>query len=142
MKTMVLTRAVVAALLLLALPATRAASGQAAGPARPAADPISGEWAAAFEFAGGSPFTRTLKLKLEGTRVTGTAPSPSFGDGTVTGEWKSGELSLAIEGERGTMALAGALKDGVLAGDWDVGHASGKWTAKRAAPAKDAREPR
>ena len=133
MKTRSLMRAVVPALLLLNLPATRAASAQAAAPARPAADPISGEWEAAFEFAGGSPFTRTLKLKLEGTRVTGTAPSPRFGDGTVTGEWKAGELSLAIEGERGTMALAG---------DWDVGHASGKWTAKRAAPPKDAREPR
>jgi hypothetical protein len=142
MKTMVLTRAVAPALLLLALPATRVASAQSAAPARSATDPISGEWAAAFEFAGGSPFTRTLKLKLEGTRVTGTAPSPRFGDGTVTGEWKAGELSLAIEGERGTMALAGTLKDGVLAGDWDVGHASGKWTAKRAVPAKSARAPR
>jgi hypothetical protein len=136
METSILTRAVVPALPLVVLEATRAASGQAAAPARPAADPISGEWAAVFEFAGGSPFTRTLKLKLEGTRVFGTAPSARFGDGTVTGEWKAGELSLAIEGERGTMALVGALKDGALAGDWDVGHASGQWTAKRSQPAK------
>ena len=96
-----------------------------------AADPISGQWSASFEFAGGSPFTRTLKLKLEGKKVSGTAESSHSGADTITGTWEAGELNLAIEGERGTMALTGRLKDGKLAGAWDVGHAKGKWEAKR-----------
>jgi hypothetical protein len=136
MKTRILTHAVSPALLLVALAANRGATGQAGPPARGAADPISGEWAAAFELAGGSPFRRTLKLKLDGTRVSGTATSARLGDGTITGTWEAGELSLAIEGERGTIALAGRLKDGALTGDWDVGHASGKWSAKKSTPTK------
>ena len=63
--------------------------------------------------------------------MSGTAPSARFGDGTISGTWEAGELNLAIEGERGTMALAGALEDGKLSGDWDVGHAKGKWSAKK-----------
>jgi hypothetical protein len=123
-------RMLVAALLALALPATQAA-GQATPPKPAKVDPISGEWAASFEFAGGNPFTRTLKLELEGTRVSGTARDARLGDGTISGTWQAGELNVAIEGERGTMALAGALKDGKLSGDWDVGHAKGKWSATK-----------
>lgn len=125
------TRAIVAVMLALALPAMPGAAGQAPPPKGAKADPISGEWAASFELAGGSPFTRTLKLELEGTRVSGTATSARLGDGTISGTWEAGELNLAIEGERGTMALAGALEDGRLSGDWDVGHARGKWSAKK-----------
>jgi hypothetical protein len=117
-----------AALLALALSHTRSL---AAPPAASRADPISGEWAASFEFAGGSPFTRTLKLRLEGARVSGTAASARLGEGTISGTWESGELNLAIEGERGTMALAGTLEGGTLSGDWDVGHAKGKWSARK-----------
>lgn len=131
MKARILTRAVVPALLLAVLAAGAAAPGRAASP-----DPISGEWAAAFEFAGGSPFQRTLKLELDGARVSGTAYSPPRReDGTLSGTWEKGELSLAIESERGTMALTGKLKDGTLAGDWDVGHAKGKWSARKRASA-------
>jgi hypothetical protein len=126
------TRAIVAAVLTLALPALLEAAGQTTPPKAAKADPISGEWVASFEFAGGSPFTRTLKLTLEGTHVSGTATAARVGgDGTVSGTWEKGELNLAIEGERGTMALAGALEDGKLSGDWDVGHAKGKWSAKK-----------
>jgi len=131
MRAQTRTRTLVAAMLALALPAMTAAAGQASPPKGAKADPISGEWAATFELAGGSPFTRTLKLELEGTRVSGTATSARLGDGTISGTWEAGELNLAIEGERGTMALAGALEDGKLSGDWDVGHARGKWLAKK-----------
>ena len=131
MKKRARTRAIVAAVLALALPGMLWAAGQTAPPKAAKADPISGEWTASFELAGGSPFTRTLKLALEGTRVSGTATSARVGDGTVSGTWEKGELNLAIEGERGTMALAGALENGKLRGDWDVGHAKGKWSAKK-----------
>lgn len=120
-------QAVLVALLAVALGAAAAASEVESR----AADPISGEWQAAFELAGGSPFTRTLKLTLEGTRVSGSAGSSRGDDGTITGSWEAGELNLAIESERGTMALSGALKQGRLTGDWDVGHARGSWTAKK-----------
>jgi hypothetical protein len=131
MKKLARTRAIAAAALALALPGMLWAAGQTTPPRAAKADPISGEWVASFEFAGGSPFTRTLKLALEGTSVSGTATSARVGDGTVSGTWEKGELNLAIEGERGTMALAGALADGKLSGDWDVGHAKGKWSAKK-----------
>ena len=131
MRAQTRTRTLMAAMLALALPAMTAAAGQTSPPKGAKADPISGEWAATFELAGGSPFTRTLKLELEGTRVSGTATSARLGDGTISGTWEAGELNLAIEGERGTMALAGAHKDGKLSGDWDVGHARGKWSAKK-----------
>lgn len=131
MKTRMLTRALTA-LLPLALAAAAAAGTPQGAPAPAAADAITGEWAGTFEFTGGTPFMRTLKLELEGTRVSGSALSPSRReDGTITGSWKAGELSLAIESERGTMTLTGVLKEGRLVGDWDVGHASGTWSAKR-----------
>jgi hypothetical protein len=122
-----LIRAVVPVLLAIA----PAASAQPTSPVPAPGDAISGEWAGAFELVGRAPFTRTLKLKLEGTRVSGSATSPGRDDGTVSGTWEKGELNLAIESERGTMALTATLKEGRLSGDWDVGHASGKWSAKR-----------
>lgn len=131
MRTAARRWAVVAVVLALALPARSALAAQAPPPKGAKADPISGEWVASFELAGGSPFSRTLKLELAGTRVSGTAASAHLGEGTISGTWEAGELNLAIEGERGTMALAGALADGMLHGDWDVGHAAGKWSAKK-----------
>jgi len=131
MTTGILARAQLA-LLPFVLAAGAAVAAPRSSPAPAAADAISGEWTASFEFSGGSPFKRTLKLELDGTRVSGSAASPPRReDGTVAGTWKAGELSLVIESERGTMTLTGALKQGELVGDWDVGHASGTWSAKR-----------
>jgi len=131
MKPRMLARAL-AAPLALALAAAAAAAAPQGSPAPAAADAITGEWAGTFEFTGGNPFMRTLELELEGTRVSGRALSPlRREDGTITGSWQAGELSLVIESERGTMTLTGALKEGKLSGDWDVGHASGTWSAKK-----------
>lgn len=95
-------------------------------------DPVSGEWKGSFETQdGGSSFAITLKLKLAGDKVTGTSESPHGGAGTVTGSWKAGELNVAIETDHGTLALMGALKDGLLFGEWSAGHAQGKWEAKK-----------
>ncbi|MEW6209604.1 MAG: hypothetical protein AB1631_14650 [Acidobacteriota bacterium] len=95
-------------------------------------DPISGQWKGSFETQdGGTSFVVTLNLKLEGDRVTGTSESTHGGAGTVTGSWKSGELNVAIESDHGTLALSGVLKDGVLSGQWDAGHAQGKWEARK-----------
>lgn len=131
MRAKLYTQAVALALLMVALPANLAASSQGKSSTPRAADPISGQWGASFEFSGGSSFTRTLKLKLAGKKVSGTADSSHSGADTITGTWEAGELNIAIEGERGTMALTGKLKDGKLIGDWDVGHAKGKWEAKK-----------
>ncbi|HEY7546408.1 MAG TPA: hypothetical protein VID27_16080 [Blastocatellia bacterium] len=95
-------------------------------------DPISGEWKGSFELqSGGDSFAITLKMKLNGDRVTGTSDSDHGGAGTITGSWKSGELNIAIETDHGTLALTGALKDGRLFGDWDAGHAQGRWEARK-----------
>lgn len=133
MRTRMLRRALLALLPVALAAAAAAAAATPQGPPAPAAaDAIAGEWAGTFEFTGGTPFMRTLKLELEGTRVSGIAlSSQRREDGTITGTWEAGELSLVIESERGTMTLTGGLKEGRLVGDWDVGHASGKWSAKR-----------
>jgi hypothetical protein len=131
MRVRLYVQAVVLALLAVALPANLAASTQRKSSTAGAADPISGRWSASFEFAGGNPFAQTLRLKLEGKKVSGSTEASHTGGGTITGTWEAGELNIAIEGERGTMALTGRLKEGKLAGDWDVGHAKGKWEAKK-----------
>jgi hypothetical protein len=100
-------------------------------PLQKKSDPISGQWKGSFETQdGGTSFAITLDLKLDGERVTGTSESP-VGSGTVTGSWKAGELNVAIETDHGTLAMTGALKDGLLFGQWDAGHAQGKWEARK-----------
>ncbi len=95
-------------------------------------DPISGEWRGSFETQdGATTFTVTLKLKLNGDKVTGTGNSDRAGAGTITGSWASNELNIAIETDHGTLALTGALKDGTLFGEWDAGHAQGRWEARK-----------
>lgn len=101
-------------------------------PLQSKSDPVSGEWKGAFETQdSGISFAITLNLKLNGDKVTGTSESPHGGAGTITGSWKSGELNIAIETDHGTLALTGALKNGLLFGEWSAGHAEGKWEAKK-----------
>ena len=131
MRIKFIAQAVVLALLTAVLPASLAGPIQGKTSAPRPADPISGNWSASFEFDGGRSFTRTLDLKLQGKKVSGTAGSSQAGADPIIGTWEAGELNIVIEGERGTMALTGRLTEGRLAGVWDVGHAKGKWEAKR-----------
>ncbi|HEV2827741.1 MAG TPA: hypothetical protein VGW76_09050, partial [Pyrinomonadaceae bacterium] len=61
---------------------------QTASPSQ--SDPISGEWDVSF-FVNGKAHPSTFDLKLEGTKVTGTAFSDHTGPGTVRdGSWSDG----------------------------------------------------
>ena len=114
--------------------ATMAGPPAAATPAPAAAsakDPISGEWAANADVQGMSiPFT--LKLKLEGDKVTGESTSDQ-GTATVSkGTFAADKLSLLLDTPGGVLKLDAMLKDGKLTGDLDfASQAQGKWEAKK-----------
>jgi len=114
-----------------AAPAPAPAPGAApAGPAA-AGDPITGEWDASAEVQGNTiPFT--LKLKLDGDKVTGTSDSAQ-GSATLTkGAWSGNKLSFSLDTPNGAIAFTGMMKDGKLAGEFDfAGQMTGKWEAKK-----------
>src|SRR5260370_23398138 len=58
------------------------------------ADPITGEWKVAF-YVNDTATPAVFTLKLEGTKVTGTAYSDHTGEGAIRdGRWSDGKLSF------------------------------------------------
>ncbi|HKY06171.1 MAG TPA: hypothetical protein VJQ56_14845 [Blastocatellia bacterium] len=109
-----------------------AASTPAAPAAAPASgDVISGEWAGAADVQGTSvPFT--LRLKLEGEKVTGESESPQGKAAISKGSWANDKLNIVIDTEMGPITLNAVLKEGKLVGDIDVAsQVQGKWEAKK-----------
>lgn len=106
-----------------------AASGAASSPS--SADPITGQWDGSFA-AGGTTAPVTLKLRLDGGKVTGTTESSHLGNGTVSnGSWADNKLSFNIDGTHGTIAITGVLKDGKLVGEFEAGAMKGKLEATK-----------
>ena len=106
-------------------------SGPVANARSEAADPISGDWDAIFA-AQGTSVPITLKLKLEGGKITGTSESTHLGSGTVSkGSWAANKLSFTLESARMSIAVNGVLKEGKLLGEFDAGQLKGAWEAKR-----------
>ena len=99
-----------------------------------AADAISGDWNASFDVQGNA-VPLVLKLKLAGTKVTGTSESDHVGPGTITnGSFTAGKLSFTLESAHGTLSVTGLLKDGALSGEFSGGQGmQGKWEAKKKA---------
>jgi hypothetical protein len=95
-------------------------------------DPISGAWDVSF-FVNGKAHPSTFDLKLDGTKVTGTAVSDHTGPGTVRdGLWSDGKLSFALDFKKHeSIAIKGALKDGKLAGEFTTEGFTAKWEAQR-----------
>ena len=109
-----------------------AASKAPTGPVPAAAmvDNISGDWEATAD-ANGEPFPFSLKLKLDGDKVTGESSS-SLGNATIKGSWVNGILTLTLDGQAGSTLLTASLKDGKLSGDFDYAkQLQGKWVASR-----------
>ncbi len=103
-------------------------------PSQSKSDPISVEWEASFEASNGKSFALTLKLKLDGDKITGTYVSVHTGGGQISkGTWAANKnkIGLAIETGHGTMVITGLLKDGKLAGEFDAGQMQGKWEAQK-----------
>lgn len=107
-------------------------------PARPtsvaqdAADPISGEWNVSF-FVHDSKTLATFTLKLEGTKVTGTAYSDHTGPGVVRdGNWADGKLSFTLDFKKHeSIAITGGLQEGKLVGNFQTEGFTDKWEAKK-----------
>jgi len=102
-----------------------------ASPTAAAGDPISGEWSASADAQGQSiPFT--LKLKLDGDKVTGTSESDQGSVPISKGTWTAGKLSFSLETGQGSINLTAMVKDGKMVGEYDfAGQMTGKWEAKK-----------
>lgn len=111
-------------------PASSAAPA-ASAPASAAGDPISGEWDAVAD-AGGSSIAFTLKLKLEGDKVTGSSDSAQGSATLSKGSFAGGKLSFSLDTPNGAIGMTATVKDGKLTGDFDfAGQMTGKWEAKK-----------
>jgi hypothetical protein len=97
--------------------------------ATPAPVNLTGEWEAIAD-ANGQPVPFTLTLKVEGEKVTGSSSS-QLGDSQISsGTWKDGVLTISLEGQNGTIALAAKVIEGKLSGEFDyAGQLQGKWVA-------------
>ena len=104
--------------------------GTAAAP--PAAgDPVSGEWDASAD-AQGTAIPFTLKLKLEGDKVTGTSDSPQGSAPLSKGTYSAGKLSFSLDTPNGAIGMTGMIKDGKIVGEFDfAGQMTGKWEATK-----------
>lgn len=99
--------------------------------AKPAMDPISGEWDATAD-AGGQPLPFTLKLKLAGQNVTGESNSAMGTAALTKGTWAGDKLTFALDAGGMIITMTAVLKDGKLVGDYDIpGQGAGKWEAKK-----------
>jgi len=102
------------------------------GPASLADDPISGEWSVSF-FVHNSTTPGTFTLKLDGSKVIGTAYSDHTGEGTVRdGKWVDGKLSFILDFKKHeSIEITGALKDGKLIGEFSTEGFTSKWEANK-----------
>jgi hypothetical protein len=121
-----LKRAVVAA----TTPAAPTATPASPAPAAPG-DFVSGEWDGSAD-AQGTAIPFTLKLKLEGDKVTGTSESAQGALPISKGTFSAGKLSFSLETPNGAIGLTGMIKDGKITGDYDfAGQMTGKWEATK-----------
>jgi hypothetical protein len=96
-----------------------------------AVDPISGEWNATAD-AQGTTIPFTLKMRLEGDKVTGETSSARGTAPISKGNWTAEKLSLALDTPNGWIRFTGVLKDAKLVGDFDyAGQLQGKWEATK-----------
>jgi hypothetical protein len=108
-----------------------AAPKPATPPAATGGDPISGEWDATAD-AGGTSLPFTLKLKLEGDKVTGSSDSSQGSAPLSKGSFSGNKLSFSLDTPNGAISMTALLKDGKLVGDFDfAGQMTGKWEASK-----------
>jgi len=109
-----------------------AAAPAPATPAAPAAgDPLTGDWDASADAQGTSiPFT--LKLKLDGDKVTGSSESAQGSVPVSKGAWVANKLSFSLDTPNGSIGMTAMIKDGKLVGEFDfAGQMTGKWEATK-----------
>ncbi|MFY9610663.1 MAG: hypothetical protein WAU45_18885 [Blastocatellia bacterium] len=109
--------------------ASAASGGSAAVPA--AGDVVSGDWDASAD-AQGTAIPFTLKLKLDGDKVTGTSDSAQGSAPLSKGTYAAGKLSFTLDTPNGAIGMTGMIKDGKIVGEFDfAGQMTGKWEATK-----------
>lgn len=120
---------IVAALIVVGFSASPAEAWQKTK-SKPKPDLISGNWTTSLVAAGNSTFTLTMKLKLEGDKVTGSYESDHVGSGKISkGTWAANKFSVLLETSHGPITLTGELKQGKLGGKFNSGPMQGTWQA-------------
>jgi hypothetical protein len=110
-------------------PASAPSASSAAAPA--AGDVVSGDWDASAD-AQGTAIPFTLKLKLEGDKVTGSSESAQGAVPLSKGTYSAGKLSFSLDTPNGAIGLTGMIKDGKIVGEFDfAGQMTGKWEATK-----------
>jgi hypothetical protein len=112
--------------------ATAAAPGVKKEEMKPATgDPLSGEWDGSAE-AQGTTIPFTLKLKLDGDKVSGSSESPQGSLPISKGSFVANKLTFSLETPNGAIVMTGMVKEGKIAGEFDfAGQMTGKWEAKK-----------
>lgn len=115
-----------------AAPAASSATPAPKTSAPVAGDPVSGDWDGAAD-AGGTSIPFTLKLKLEGDKVTGTSEGSQGTIPVLKGTYSAGTLTFSLDpGQGGEIKMTAIIKDGKLVGDFDfAGQMTGKWEATK-----------
>lgn len=112
----------------------RAAMGASAPAAKPAAggDPVSGEWECSAD-ANGSAIPFTLKIKLEGDKITGTSDGGQGSTPITTGSYAAaaGKMTFSFDVGGTIVKMSGIIKDGKVIGEYDFGGQVGKWDGKK-----------
>jgi hypothetical protein len=94
-------------------------------------DPLSGEWDGSAE-AQGTNIPFTLKLKLDGEKVSGSSESAQGSVPISKGTFVANKLTFSLETPNGAIVLTGMVKEGKIAGEFDfAGQMTGKWEAKK-----------
>jgi hypothetical protein len=97
---------------------------------------VGGEWDLTVETANGTG-TPHLSLKQQGTTVTGTYKSSTFGEAPVTGTVKGSELTLNVkvsgQGQELTIVYTGTVEGAAMKGKVSLGElGEGTFTGKKA----------
>jgi len=103
------------------------------------ADAISGDWDVSF-YVQGNTYPATFKLKLDGSKVTGTAYSEHTGAGTLRdGSWADNKFSFTLDfAKHESIAITGHLEGDKLVGEFTTEGFTAKWDAKKKVVAKPA----
>src|SRR5262249_13231686 len=87
---------------------------------KPKADAISGAWEAVLTTPDKAE-KFTFSRRSGGARVPGASVLPNWGEGAIrVGRGAKKKLKVGVETRHGLLALTGALRNGKLAGEWDM----------------------
>ncbi|MBM3991281.1 MAG: amidohydrolase family protein [Planctomycetes bacterium] len=99
------------------------------------ADPVTGMWSGKLTLSGSSEAAFTLRLRLEGDKVSGALRCESVSTTLVAlaGSWKHKQLAVAGLGTRGFVYLSGEPKGGKFEARIEVGGSDAKCALERTA---------